>query len=259
MTEQAMLLPDERRRIIRQRLSTQGRVLAADLAAELNASEDTVRRDLRELASSGLCRRVYGGALPVSPISGSFETRRHQHTERKAELARSAASLAEPGQLLFLDAGTTNLAIAAELATDARLTVATNAPSIACALLERPGVTVLQIGGLVSTHTGGALGARAMRDVQALTIDLCFLGACAIDAAAGIRAFDFEDAEFKRALVAASAMVVVAATSDKLGTTAPYQVLEARALDHLIVEADAPGELVATFERQGTRVDRAAR
>jgi DeoR/GlpR family transcriptional regulator of sugar metabolism len=69
------LLPDERHGVIRKRLSLGERVLAVEMARELGASEDTIRRDLRELASLGVCQRVYGGALPVSPASGSFSAR----------------------------------------------------------------------------------------------------------------------------------------------------------------------------------------
>ena len=89
----ANLLPDERHRIIRRRLSLGERVLAVEMARELGASEDTIRRDLRELASLGLCQRVYGGALPVSPASGSFRTRQSQELASKVALGRAAAAI----------------------------------------------------------------------------------------------------------------------------------------------------------------------
>ena len=60
----------ERQGVISERLRLNGRVLAAELALEFGVSEDTVRRDLREMAAAGLCERVYGGALPVSPAPG---------------------------------------------------------------------------------------------------------------------------------------------------------------------------------------------
>jgi DeoR/GlpR family transcriptional regulator of sugar metabolism len=84
------------------------------------------------------------------------------------------------------------------------------------------------------------LGARAIRDVQSISIDLSFLGACAVSDQAGVRAFIFEDAEFKQALVGASRAIALAATTEKLGTTAPFHVALSSDLDLLIVEADAP-------------------
>src|SRR5471030_3483486 len=110
-----LLLPEERHRAIRDRLAAEGRVLAIDLAQELRTSEDTIRRDLRELAALGVCRRVYGGALPVSPASGPIATRENEFPESKAALAREAVKLVSAGQFIFLDAGTTNLAIARAL------------------------------------------------------------------------------------------------------------------------------------------------
>src|SRR6202162_6418943 len=106
------LLPDERHRIIRKRLSLGERVLAVDLARELGASEDTIRRDLRQLASVGVCQRVYGGALPVSPASSSFRIRQRQQPASKVALGRAAARIIAADQVIFLDAGATNLEIA---------------------------------------------------------------------------------------------------------------------------------------------------
>jgi DeoR/GlpR family transcriptional regulator of sugar metabolism len=110
------------------------------------------------------------------------------------------------------------------------------------------------IGGMVDADAGAALGGRAVREVQSMSVDLCFLGACAVDAGAGVRAFIFEDAEFKRALVESSRAIAVAATAEKLGTTAPFHVLPADELDHLVVESiAAPGPLEA-FERLGMQI-----
>ena len=69
-----MVLTDERRALILDRLRTQGRVLAADLSTELEVSADTVRRDLRELDALGLLRRVHGGALPRHGDASPFAT-----------------------------------------------------------------------------------------------------------------------------------------------------------------------------------------
>ena len=61
------MLPVLRRQVVLARLQSDGRVVVKELAAELGVAEDSLRRDLRELAADGLCQRVYGGALPASP------------------------------------------------------------------------------------------------------------------------------------------------------------------------------------------------
>ncbi len=254
---QANMLLDERHRVIRRRLAAEGRVLATELARDLGASEDTIRRDLRELASLGECRRVYGGALLISPASGTLAERQTQGIDRKAALAQEAVKLIAPGQVAFLDAGSTNLAIARALPNDANMTVVTNAPTIALALLDKVGIEVILVGGLMDVRAGAALGAQAVRDVSGMAPDICFVGACAVDARHGVRAFGFEDAVFKRALVERSC-IVVAATNDKLGTSAPFEVMPATDIDHMIVEHDAPTEQLKNFEEIGVRVHRAS-
>jgi len=252
-------LPDERQQVILERLSRRGRVLAGDLAREFRTSEDTIRRDLREMAALGKCRRVYGGALPISPASGSLAVRQGEAPERKAALGRAAAALARPGQVVFLDAGSTNAAIARALPAGLVVTVVTNAPDIAADLAGRPGVELIVIGGRVDPRSGAALGARALRDAREICVDLAFLGACAVDVRAGVAAFDAEEAEFKRLIAERAKVVVAAVTTDKLGTSAPFAVAPTSRLTHLVVEADAPERALAPLRRAGVSVHRAER
>jgi DeoR/GlpR family transcriptional regulator of sugar metabolism len=114
------------------------------------------------------------------------------------------------------------------------------------------------IGGRIDPEAGAALGARAIRDIQSICIDLSFLGACAVSDQAGIRAFIFEDAEFKQALVGTSRAVAVAVTTEKLGTTAPFHAALSSDLDLLIVEADAPAGQLQAFQRAGVRIHQLA-
>ncbi|WP_323120088.1 DeoR/GlpR family DNA-binding transcription regulator [Burkholderia alba] len=243
------LLPDERERLILARLRTQGRVLAAELAAELGTSEHTIRRHLRDLTDAGHCRRVYGGALLISPADRPVADRLHENVARKAALATTAASIVRPGQLLLLDAGTTNIAIAAALPDNASLTVVTNSPRACAQLIDRPGFDVILIGGRVGRQAGGAVGSTALLQVQQIKADLCFLGACALDPVEGIAAFDAEDAELKRAMIQASSLVAVAMTSEKLMTSAPFVVAPAAAIDTLIVEAGLAEKRVAELKK----------
>jgi DeoR/GlpR family transcriptional regulator of sugar metabolism len=255
----SLSLPDERQQIILDRLAQRGRVLAGDLAREFRTSEDTIRRDLREMAAAGKCRRVYGGALPLSPASGSLAMRQAEAPERKAALGRAAAALVRPGQVVFFDAGSTNAAIARALPAGLGVVIATNAPDIAADLVGRPGVELIVIGGRVDPRSGAALGARAMRDAREIRVDLAFLGACAIDAEAGVAAFDAEEAEFKRLIAERAKAVAAAVTTDKLGTAAPFAVAPTSRLTHLVVEADAPESALAPLRRAGVSVHRAER
>lgn len=247
------LLLKQRQTLIQQQLQADGRVLALDLARQLDVSEDTIRRDLREMAAAGLCQRVYGGALPMAPDGGTLAQRKHESPERKANLAQAAVTLVRAGQVLFIDAGSTNLAIASALPKLA-LTVITNAPSIAMALMERSEIELIIAGGRVDRRAGASLGPQALRTVERMRPDLCFLGACGADVDAGVTAFNYDEAEFKRSIAGASKAVVVAATSDKLGTAAPFGVLATGLLQHLVLEADADAVHANAFEQLGVHV-----
>jgi DeoR/GlpR family transcriptional regulator of sugar metabolism len=173
--------------------------------------------------------------------------------DRKQALALAAVSQISAGATVFFDAGSTNVAIAAALPDDMALTAATNAPAIAAALIEKPLVNVILIGGLVDRQAGGALGAKAMRDMGQLSPDLCVLGACGIDLAAGITAIGFEDAEFKRFAASRSKSVLVAVTSEKFATAAPHSVLSVAHCDCLVVEHDADPDVLVRYRDHGCR------
>src|ERR1700748_1187024 len=100
----------ERQVAILDRIRRNGRVLANELAIEFETSEDTIRRALRELAEQGLCKRVYGGALAISPASEAIAVRNAENIDRKASLGAALADLVTRGQFVYIDGGTTNLA-----------------------------------------------------------------------------------------------------------------------------------------------------
>ncbi|BDA86247.1 DeoR family transcriptional regulator [Aureimonas sp. SA4125] len=253
----SQLLTSERQAKIRALLEAEGRVLAAPLAKRFHVSEDTVRRDLRDLAQAGLCRRVYGGAVPLAPSEGSLTRRQNIAPARKAALARAVTAMIDPGTLLFIDAGSTNLAVADALAENAGLTVVTNAPLIACALLERPGIETILIGGRVDAVTGACFGPKALADAQRFRPDVLILGACGIDADEGVTGHVFEECELKAALASRSRRIFVAAANDKIGTAAPYTVIPTDRISALFVESDCDLVAVAAMEALGVAVMRA--
>jgi DeoR/GlpR family transcriptional regulator of sugar metabolism len=251
------ILAAERQQQILERLGRDGRVLAAGLAEAFSTSEDTIRRDLRDLAGRGLCRRVYGGALQVSPASSSAKIRAGEATDRKGALGRALVNLIAPNALVFVDSGSTNLAAANAFPEELLATVATHDPVIAAALLAKPKITLWLIGGRMSSEVGAALGGRTLADIEALRPELALLGVCALDPIHGIAAFDPEDAEIKRTLVRNSGRVAAGILNEKLETGAPFAIGAAESLDHVILEADAPGSVARAFIERGITVLRA--
>jgi DeoR/GlpR family transcriptional regulator of sugar metabolism len=228
-------LPLSRRDAIAARLAQGEPVVAAAMAKEFRISEDAIRRDLRALAAEGKCRRVYGGALPLNS-SLPMAVRIEQGVERKQALARSAITLIEPDEFVFLDSGSTNLCMVSLLPENLRITLATNSIDIAAAVMKRGDLPLIVIGGTLNLPIGGCVDASAIASVERLNIDRCFIGACAISPTRGISVFDYADAIFKRALLKRSRSCVAMTTIEKLQERAPHRIATPRDIDHLVIE-----------------------
>ena len=253
------MLNAERRAEILEALSRDKRVLASELAARFGVSEDTVRRDLRELAEEGLLRRVYGGALPRSPTSPSYARRKSESPTAKAAIARAAIPFFRDGQVVFFDAGTTTLEVATHLPPELKLTVVTNSLPVATTLADHPAARAILLGGVLLKETLATVGAETVEAVARVRADLCVLGVTSLHPEVGVGVFNYEDAEVKRAMVAAAAEVIVVAAGEKLGTSAPFLVGPLSIVHSLVTDAHVPDETVQLYTDAGIRVTRAAK
>ena len=169
----------------------------------------------------------------------------------KAELAARVCALLQPGQVVLLDAGSTNLVIAQQLPAALGLTVITNAPQIATAASLLEGTSVQLIGGRLASG-GGAVGAEAL--AGAAPARRCVPARpCAVDGDTGVWAMDAEEATLKRAMVACSSRVIVAATTEKL-VRGNWQIASLDEIDDLVLTTTAPPALAARFRAAGIAV-----
>jgi DeoR/GlpR family transcriptional regulator of sugar metabolism len=248
------LLPEERKRAILEQLSTEGRVSAADLCRVLRVSEDTIRRDLRDLDEAGLLRRVHGGALPRAQTTLAYTARTQLQQPAKQALAKVAADMVRPGQVLFIDGGTTTLEIARSLPRELRATVITVSPPVALALGEHTGIEVHLLGGRLHREAMTTVGAETVEAVRQVRADLCLLGVCSIHGEAGITTPHAEEAAIKRAMIQASAETMAVATADKLGTVSSFVVAPTERLATLVTEATVAEAVLAPFHKLKLRV-----
>jgi DeoR/GlpR family transcriptional regulator of sugar metabolism len=251
------LLSAERRQAILHVLSRDGKVVAAKLVRDLGVSEDTIRRDLRELSAQGLVQRVHGGALPPAPQPGSFTHRKETAGAEKIALAEAGAALLGAARVVLLDGSTTNLELARRLPPDQPRTVLTNSPPIASALADHPVAEVVMIGGRLDKRAQVTTGAAAVEFIRSIRADACVLGVCALHPEAGLSTDDLEEAHVKRAMVAAAADVIALATADKLRAGSAYVVAPVAELTHVIAEAAASDELLDPYRALGVNVTRA--
>ncbi|MEV8624401.1 DeoR/GlpR family DNA-binding transcription regulator [Streptomyces sp. NPDC051079] len=248
------MLAAERRDHLLGLLARTGKIVAKDVAAELGISEDSVRRDLRDLAAEGLCQRVYGGALPVSPAVVDYGARQTVAPDGKRKVAAVAAGLVRPGGALILDGGTTALAVARALPGDLACTVITHSPTIAAALLDHPLAELYLLGGRVFKHSAVTCGAAAVEAAQDVSADLCLLGVTGVHPEAGLTTADSEEAAMKRALSARAADTYVLASSEKIGTASRFRVLPWEKVTGVITDADPRHTVVEQLTALGVAV-----
>jgi DeoR/GlpR family transcriptional regulator of sugar metabolism len=250
------MLASQRKAHLLDILRRTGQIVAKAVSEELGLSEDTIRRDLRELAAEGRLQRVHGGALPASPAIGDFAVRTQLATDGKVAIGREAAKLVKTGQVVILDGGTSTLQLAKHLPLDLRATVITHSPTIAVALVDHPHVEVVLIGGKLFKHSVVAVGAAAIEAIARIRADLCFIGVTGIHPKAGLSTGDLEEAHVKRALIASAAETYVLVSAEKLNAASPYVIVPTTEIAGMVVEPGIAKESLVPFERAGLTVIR---
>jgi DeoR/GlpR family transcriptional regulator of sugar metabolism len=236
-------------------LRQHGLVSVQRLARTVRASDMTVRRDLARLEARGLVRKLHGGAaLEVGKTEEShFSATREEHVEEKRAIAKQAASLVAPGNVVALGAGTTTWHVAQVLAERSDLSFITNSPNIALAL-DRGQGNIILTGGHWRTPGDALVGPPALWTLERLQSDILFLGANGIDLKAGYTTPILPEAEVNAALIRKASRVVIVADHSKFGrvTLATFAPIGAAHL--VITDAAAPRAILGGIRRLGVEV-----
>ena len=245
---------EERQSAIARALREHGRVEVAALALEYGVSEDSIRRDLRALAARGLVQKTHGGAVALHVGALPMVQRREVRPSSKQAIGRAAAARVQPHQTLFIDSGSTALALAQALAVgDAPrpLTVISAALDVALLFSTDATVTLVLAGGEWSHDTRAFSGPLAEATIRAHRADWAFLGACAVHPRLGLSASHAGDAALKRAMLECAQQRVLLADASKFDLVQPQVVAGLDQLDLVVTDA-APKWLraaVKTVER----------
>ncbi len=248
------MLTRQRKQLILEKLSSEGQVLSKTLSLEFGVSEDTIRRDLRELAADGRLQRVHGGALPSSQAVSSFAERSSLGIEAKKRVAKRGAELISPGQVVIIDGGTTTTELVRCLPGDLAFTAVTHSPGIALALVDYPQVDVILIGGRLFRHSVVTVGAAAIEGIAQIHADLFFMGVTGIHPDAGLTTGDYEEACIKRAFSGRAADTVVLASPEKINTASSFMIGELSLINTVVVELDTDSRWVEAVSRKGISV-----
>jgi len=248
------MLTTERKAHLLELLHREGRVIAKDAADALGLSEDTIRRDLRELAAAGKLQRVHGGALPISPALADFTERQNISHAGKAAIGRLAAGMVAPGSVVIIDGGTTAVQMARQLPRELAATVVTHSPSIAVELAGHAGIEVILIGGRMFRHSLVATGAVALDTIARIRADTYFMGVTGVHSEAGLTTGDYEEAAIKRALSRAAAETIVLASSEKIGAASAFLVQPIDDVQSILTDALPQNETIRTIRAKGLDV-----
>ena len=252
------MLTSQRKTHILDTLKRDGQIVAKTFAQQLGLSEDTIRRDLRELAADGRLQRVHGGALPSSPAIANFAARKSISPGPKAAIGRAAAALVRSGQVVFLDGGTTTAQLVRHLPLDLRATVVTHSPSIAIELVDHAQIEVILIGGRLFPHSVVTVGASTQEAVCRIQADVFFLGVTGVHPVRGLTTGDFEEARIKAAIIATAAETIVLASNEKLNAVSPYVIAPLADASGIVLDAEAAPEFIAQCQNLGLAVTLAA-
>jgi len=233
------------------RLREDGRASVATLARDLGVTPSTIRRDLARLADDGALVRTYGGA--ALPAASAALRRGDPAAEAKRAIAAAAATLVEEGQTIAISSGSTTLALARQL-VDRRLTVITNALDVASILLDRDGIELVILGGVVRPRMHSMLGHLAELALRELRADTLFMGIGALDPDRGLMNDSIPEILTDRALRRSARTCVVLADASKFSGVAPAFVFGLKEVDTVVTDAGAdPADIVALRAR-GVRV-----
>lgn len=232
--------PNDRRLALVDFVRDLGRVSVETLAAKLNTSKETVRRDLAELSDRGLIKKYHGGALaPEAAGEGPFKARMAQNMPQKRTIARCASALFRSGDTLFVDTGSTTVVFAEELANIFGITVITNSQTITSIMARGSGdARIFSIGGEYRDEAAENVGPLAIEQISRFSAQHAILTVAAINSD-GVMDFNLEEAEVARAMIARASEVTILLDSSKFEKTALFSVCSLATIDRVICE-DAP-------------------
>lgn len=250
------MLTTQRKKLILSRLANDGQIIAKDLAREFGTSEDTIRRDLRELAQAGRLQRVHGGALPASAAVGDLQVRENVSPQEKVALGRFGAAMIQQGQLVILDGGTTAIQVARHIDPSLRATIVTHSPTVAVQLASHPLIDIIMLGGRLFRHSMVGVGASVIDAASRLRADLYFMGVTGVHPDAGLSTGDAEEAAVKHALHERAAETIVLASTEKLLAASPFVVASLQDLSLLVVPSKTPERTIRALRTGGVKVQK---
>lgn len=240
------MLKEERQAYIIHQINLHNKVLSSDLSVQLNVSEDTIRRDLNELAENGQVLKVYGGALSKS-FQFPFQEGNVYAKEGKKEIALKALSLISSGMTILIGGGTTMIELARLIPNDLQCTFFTISPLVALELAEKDNIEVFLLGGKLSRNTNIVTGSQVINELSDLRVDLCLLGTNSLSIEEGITDSDWEVVQIKRAMIKCSKSLAILSIAEKLNSNQKMRVAPLKEVTYLVTDLEISDHRLKDF------------
>lgn len=231
------MLKEERQAYIIHQINLHNKVLSSDLSLQLNVSEDTIRRDLNELAESGKVLKVYGGALSKS-FQYPYQESDVYAKEAKKLIASKALRLVKNGMTILAGGGTTMLELARMVPESLRCTVFTISPLVALELAERTQSDIILIGGKLARNSNVTIGSHVVNQLSEIRVDLCLLGTNSLSVENGVTDTDWEIVQIKKAMIRYSYKTCILSIAEKLNSVQKIKVCDLNAISYLVTDLD---------------------
>ncbi len=251
------MLPAERRARIVSALEDHQAVRVPTLSDDLGVSEITIRRDLLLLEQEGVLERTYGGAVmrKQTPAEQHWEDTAGVQAPQKADIAKAAAEMIEPGDTVFLGSGSTAATIVRHLPPDMEVRIVTH--NLAAALEARgPSIEFVFLGGLYRPQIGAVEGSWSIDMLAQFNADKTFLGADCLDVAAGLTTPGLAVADLELSMIRRTrGEVVVLADSSKIGLVGAVVICPLDQIDVVLVDSAVDPEVCRQIERAGPQCE----
>jgi len=247
------MVKEERLQLILEHLTRDNRVQLGEMSRLLSVSEDTVRRDIKELDVLGLLKAVRGGAIATSTIPQHYRDREKYDVSHKLRMAEKAIPFLKNGQTIFMDGGTSVLAVAKMLPKDLKIQVVTNSFPVAEALEDHPNAEMIFAGGRLYKTAFTTIGQQAIDTIRNVRANIYFFGVSSIHTI-GLTARSYEDSLVKRNMVENAQQIIALSTLEKIDTAEAFFICPITKVDVLITEADSNDEKLRPYRDLGLTV-----
>lgn len=248
------MLKRERQAYIVHQVNLHNKVLSATLSAEIDVSEDTIRRDLMELSEEGKLIKVHGGALSLAFNDITYPSKKIYSQDNKKIIAQKAAALIKDGMFVLTGGGTTIVEMARSLPAALSATFISGSIPAVVEYMHHPNIEVIVIGDKLSKNSKITLGADALARIKSVKPDFCFLGINAIDTRHGITDNDWDVVQLKQAMISSAQKTVCLTISEKLHSFQPIQVCRLQDVDILVTELSPGDPLLQPYIEAGITV-----